>query len=133
MINITKVYLDRIINSFNNDINHPRILLISTGAGAVGLSLHQGSSTIFISEPCYNPFIEKQAEERVHRMGQTDHVRIFKYEMEHGVETWINGLKDYKMNIANKLGLVKTNRKTQNLSFKQVMDLFVSYVGFDKN
>lgn len=120
---------DMVVSRFNESRN-PRILLISMGAGGVGLSLHHGSSTVFISEPNFNPFLEQQSEERVHRLGQDRRVRIFRYVMENSVETWINGLKMSKMAQANNMGLVKTDEPIKSYSMNDLSDLFSNFVSF---
>lgn len=120
---------DQVVSHFNES-RSPRIILISMGAGGVGLSLHHGSSTVFIAEPYYNPFIEKQAEERVHRMGQDRRVKVFRYVMNNSVETWINGMKARKINMASTIGLIKNSEKTKDYSFNDVADLFADFVAF---
>lgn len=120
---------DNVISYFNES-RSPRILLISMGAGGVGLSLHYGSSTIFISEPNYNPFLEQQAEERVHRLGQERQVQVFRYTMNNSVETWINGMKSTKMAKASTLGLIKTEKPIKSYSFNDLSNLFADFVAF---
>jgi len=120
---------EAVVSHFNESRN-PRILLISMGAGGVGLSLHRGSSTVFISEPNYNPFLEQQAEERVNRLGQDRQVRVFRYVMENSVETWINGLKMSKMSKAVNMGLVKTDVPIKSYSFNDLSELFSEFVSF---
>ena len=120
---------DQVVTHFNES-RSPRILLISLLAGGVGLSLHHGSSTVFISEPYYNPFMEKQAEERVHRLGQQRQVQVFRYVMDNSVETWINGMKSRKMEMASTIGLVKNSGETKGFSFADLSDLFSDYVSF---
>lgn len=46
------------------------IMLVSLKAGGVGLNL-TSASRVYIMEPYWNPAIEQQAVDRVHRMGQT--------------------------------------------------------------
>ena len=50
------------------------LLLISIRAGGVGLNLCVASS-VFILEPWWNPAVEQQAIDRVHRIGSTEEVR----------------------------------------------------------
>lgn len=83
-----------------------RVLLISLMAGGTGLNL-KPCSNIIISEPWYNPFIEKQAEERVHRLGQIHTVNIFKITSTNPIDKWIISIKLKKHEEAKKLGLSK--------------------------
>ena len=48
----------------------PMIFLVSLKAGGVGLNLTAADYVIHI-DPWWNPAIEAQATDRVHRMGQT--------------------------------------------------------------
>ena len=120
---------DRSVWVFNNS-RQPRVILVSLLAGGVGLSLHHGSSTVFISEPYYNPFMEQQAEERVHRLGQESQVNVFRYHMKNTVETWVNKLKDKKLILAGDLELVKPEVKPADFAFEDIAELFTSHVSF---
>ncbi|KAL3495308.1 hypothetical protein BJX62DRAFT_246050 [Aspergillus germanicus] len=59
--------------------NDPRckVFLLSIRAGGEGLNLVSSSTVIFIDED-WNPQIMRQAEARVHRLGQTQPVQIFR-------------------------------------------------------
>jgi SNF2 family DNA or RNA helicase len=110
-----------------------RVLLISLMAGGVGINL-KPCSTIIISEPWYNPFIEKQAEERVHRLGQENQVNIHKFLVNNSVEIWISGLKAKKLNKANNLSLAnKWDMGSNDYNFKDLRMLFSKYVNFKDN
>ena len=56
------------LDRFNTD-ETCNILLMSTKAGNVGLNL-TCASTVILSEPWWNPFVDEQAMDRVHRIGQ---------------------------------------------------------------
>jgi transcription termination factor 2 len=111
----------------------PRVLLISLLAGNCGINLTP-CSTVFIAEPYYNPFIEQQAEERVHRLCQKNQVKIYRFLMNNSVETWVDGLKKRKLFLASGLGLLNTkNVNPPDFSFDQISDLFKDLVGFSSN
>lgn len=109
--------------------SRPRVLLISLLAGGVGLNL-KPVSTVFICEPYYNPFIETQAEERVHRLGQNHQVNVYRFEMKQTVETWINGIKKGKFYQATQLNMVSTRNKIREFSMDDISDLFRTLVTF---
>lgn len=61
--------------SLNSDAddNSPFVFLISTRAGGVGLNLVAADTVIFYEQD-WNPQVDKQALQRAHRIGQTNHV-----------------------------------------------------------
>ena len=56
----------------------PRVLLLSLKAGGVGLNL-TAASRVHILDPWWNPSVEEQAMDRVHRLGQTKAVTVRRY------------------------------------------------------
>ena len=122
---------DEVVNNFTIS-EYPRVLLVSLMAGGVGLNL-MPCATIFLSEPYYNPFLEKQAEERVHRLGQEHQVNVYRFSMKNSVETWINRLKQMKLFTASGLDLLAAHDQAPvEFSFKDLADLFKDLVGFQK-
>ena len=61
------------------------VLLISISCGGTGLDL-TAASRVYLLEPQWNPMIEEQALNRVHRMGQTKDVTTIRYIMESSIE-----------------------------------------------
>ena len=68
---------DRVIQKFKSDSSF-KTLVLSLLSGGVGLNL-QEASYVFHLDRWWNPAIERQAEDRSHRMGQTYPVTVFKY------------------------------------------------------
>lgn len=68
---------DATIARFKSDESH-RALILSLKAGGVGLNLHD-ASYVFHIDRWWNPAVERQAEDRSHRMGQIFPVTVFKY------------------------------------------------------
>lgn len=66
-----------IVDTFNNDKSIFACLL-STRAGGQGLNL-TGADTVIIHDMDFNPQIDRQAEDRCHRIGQTKPVTIFRF------------------------------------------------------
>jgi superfamily II DNA or RNA helicase len=64
------------INCFNNTPEIP-IFLISLKAGGVGINLTSANIVIH-TDPWWNPMVEEQASDRVHRMGQQKQVMVYK-------------------------------------------------------
>lgn len=58
--------------------NAGRVLLVSLKAGGVGLNLVV-ASRLYMLDQWWNPAVEEQAIQRVHRIGQTSEVHVFKF------------------------------------------------------
>ncbi|WCJ33735.1 Protein CHROMATIN REMODELING 19 [Euphorbia peplus] len=65
-----------IVDAFNNDTSIFACLL-STRAGGQGLNL-TGADTVVIHDMDFNPQIDRQAEDRCHRIGQTKPVTVYR-------------------------------------------------------
>ncbi|KAJ7769633.1 P-loop containing nucleoside triphosphate hydrolase protein [Mycena maculata] len=55
----------------------PRVMLISLAAGAFGLNLTVANN-VYLMDPWWQPSIERQAVDRVNRIGQTKEVNVFR-------------------------------------------------------
>ena len=86
------------IAQFNED---PKIqvLLLSLKAGGVGLNLTTASTCLMI-DPWWNPTTEDQAIDRVHRLGQTRHVHVYRFVCSGTVEERLLALQDRKRGMA---------------------------------
>ena len=86
---------DDVITSFNTS-RKPRVLLASLMSASIAISLHYGSSTVILFEPYHNSSIERQAQERVHRLGQTSQVNIYHFKSNCFIEIFIDSRKNQK-------------------------------------
>ena len=75
---------DDVIRRFKQDRRH-EVLILSLKAGGVGLNL-QDASYVFHFDRWWNPAVERQAEDRTHRLGQTVPVTVFKYTCQNTIE-----------------------------------------------
>ncbi|EMD35723.1 hypothetical protein CERSUDRAFT_138426 [Gelatoporia subvermispora B] len=66
----------------------PRLFLLSTRAGGLGLNLVAADTVIFYDQD-WNPQMDLQAQDRAHRIGQTRPVLIFRLVSAHTIETKI--------------------------------------------
>ncbi|TEB26397.1 hypothetical protein FA13DRAFT_1756315 [Coprinellus micaceus] len=66
----------------------PRLFLLSTRAGGLGINLVAADTVIFYDQD-WNPQMDAQAQDRAHRIGQTKPVLIFRLLSAHTVETKI--------------------------------------------
>ncbi|CAM9541697.1 unnamed protein product, partial [Discosporangium mesarthrocarpum] len=75
---------ERALRSFSKD-ERVTIMLISLKAGGVGLNL-TAASMVFLLDPWWNPAVEDQAIDRVHRLGQTSPVSVRRFAVVDTVE-----------------------------------------------
>ena len=85
---------DKALKRFEHDKNC-NLLLMSTKAGNVGLNLTCATRVILI-EPWWNPFVENQAMDRVHRIGQREPVTIYRIIMKRSIEEGILHIQEQK-------------------------------------
>ncbi|KAI4608165.1 hypothetical protein J4E80_009173 [Alternaria sp. BMP 0032] len=90
---------ERILHQFTEDPNL-RVLIMTTGTGAVGLNLAT-ANRVFIVEPQWNPSVENQAVARALRLGQKQAVLVTRYVVEQTVEQDMRALQDTKLERAN--------------------------------
>eukprot|EP00842_Homolaphlyctis_polyrhiza_P000119 jgi/Hompol1/1107/HPOL_003168-RA len=75
------------------------VLLASLKTGGVGLNL-TSASQVFIMEPYWNPSIERQAIDRVHRMGQTRQVHSIRFITKNTIEENILAMQQKKLELS---------------------------------
>ena len=112
----------------------PRILLCSLKCGSLGLNL-TAASRVVILEPFWNPFVEEQAIDRVHRINQTVDVVVYKLTVAETVEARILDLQERKRELARQAienggsasgrGKGKKGKEeTAKLSMRDILRLF---------
>lgn len=77
-----------------------RLFLISLKAGSTGLNL-TCANRVFLLDSWWNPAVEDQAIDRVHRIGQTKDVEVIKMKISDTIENRIMQLQERKRNIAD--------------------------------
>lgn len=75
------------------------VILVSIKAGGQGLNL-TSASKVYMMEPQFNPGVEQQAIDRVHRLGQTRDVEIKHFIMEESIEEKIQKMQERKQELA---------------------------------
>ncbi|KAK4481770.1 hypothetical protein RD792_012681 [Penstemon davidsonii] len=81
--------------------NGPTILLASLRASSAGINL-TAASRVYLMEPWWNPAVEEQAMDRVHRIGQTEDVKIVRLIAINTIEERILQLQENKKLLARK-------------------------------
>ena len=92
---------DAIIREFKENPEH-RVLVLSIRAGGQGLNL-QDASYVFHFDRWWNPAVERQAEGRSHRLGQTFPVNVYKYICEGTIEERIDKILQEKQLLFDEL------------------------------
>ena len=105
-----------------------RILLCSLKCGSLGLNL-TAASRVVILEPFWNPFVEEQAIDRVHRLNQTVDVIVYKLTVADTVEARILALQEKKRALAN---AAIEGKAVGKLSMKDILNLFKHDAEHDK-
>lgn len=85
---------DAAIKRFTEDPDC-RIFLMSLKAGGVALNLAVASH-VFLMDPWWNPAVERQAQDRIHRIGQYKPIRIVRFVIENTIEERILRLQEKK-------------------------------------
>ncbi|KAK4178003.1 putative DNA repair protein rad-5 [Triangularia setosa] len=86
------------------------VLLLSLKAGGVGLNLTM-AKRVFMMDPWWSFAIEAQAIDRVHRMGQEDEVKVYRFIAKDSVEERMLRIQDRKKFIASSLGMMSDEEK----------------------
>lgn len=100
-----------------------RILLCSLRAGSLGLNL-TAASRVVILEPFWNPFVEEQAIDRVHRLNQTQDVIVHKLTIKGSVEERILELQERKRELAKQTIEGQKGMGAGKLTLQDMMKLF---------
>ncbi|XP_042482056.1 putative SWI/SNF-related matrix-associated actin-dependent regulator of chromatin subfamily A member 3-like 1 [Macadamia integrifolia] len=77
----------------------PTILLASLKASGAGINL-TAASRVYLVEPWWNPAVEEQAMDRVHRIGQKEDVKIVRLITRNSIEEKILELQERKKTLA---------------------------------
>lgn len=100
-----------------------RVLLISLKAGNVGLTLTCASHVI-IMDPFWNPFVEEQAMDRAHRLGQQKPVHVYKFLIQDSVEDRIMDLQKRKKELVESALDESALKKSSSLGRAELGFLF---------
>lgn len=88
--------------------------IISLKAGGVGLNL-TNANHVYMLDPWWSFAIESQAIDRIHRMGQTKEVKVFRFIIRNSVEEKMLKIQERKNFLASSLGMSKEERRRETL------------------
>ncbi|KAL6594560.1 hypothetical protein ACP70R_048298 [Stipagrostis hirtigluma subsp. patula] len=106
----------KLLADFNKKDSEYFLFLLSTRAGGLGLNL-QTADTVIIFDSDWNPQMDQQAEDRAHRIGQKNEVRVFVLVSVGSIEEEILDRAKQKMGIDAKViqaGLFNTTSTAQD-------------------
>lgn len=104
---------EQVVNTFQED-PEIRVFLVSLKAGGTGLNL-TAAEVVYLVDPWWNPAVENQAIDRVHRIGQDKKVVAYRLVTPGTVEEKVLQLQDTKRALAD--GLV-----SDDVSFFRTLD-----------
>ena len=110
-----------LLRIFNEPGSPYQIFLLSTRAGGLGLNL-QSADTVIIYDSDWNPHQDLQAQDRAHRIGQKNEVRILRLISSNSVEEKILERAQYKLDMDGK---VIQAGKFDNKSTNEERDAFL--------
>ena len=110
------------IEQFRRCAEH-KAMVISLRAGGLGLNL-QEASYVFHLDRWWNPAVERQAEDRAHRMGQTVKVNVIKYSCAGTIEERIDRILERKQRLFDQLIDDVSLNLSARLSGEELFSLF---------
>ncbi|MGV1070384.1 DEAD/DEAH box helicase [Clostridium perfringens] len=112
------------VKKFNEDSNI-KVFLISLKAGGVGLNLTSASVVIHF-DPWWNPAVEDQATDRVHRFGQENKVEVIKLVAKDTIEEKIVLMQEDKRELIQSLmdGKTMDGKGLKRLTEEEISKLF---------
>ncbi|XP_055594161.1 SWI/SNF-related matrix-associated actin-dependent regulator of chromatin subfamily A containing DEAD/H box 1 homolog [Uranotaenia lowii] len=116
------------IDLYTNDKNI-FVFLLSTRAGGLGINL-TAADTVIIHDIDFNPYNDKQAEDRSHRMGQTKPVTIYKLVSEGSIEEGMLAIAQDKLKLEKDVTEEGVDKKEEH---KCMVRLLTLALGMDEN
>ena len=112
------------VEAFTDDSNIT-IMLISLKAGNSGLNL-TAASQVIVFDPFWNPYIEEQAIDRAHRIGQMKPVHVHRILVQQTVEDRILALQEKKRELIESALDEGASKRIARLGTRDLAFLFVS-------
>nr|XP_043610640.1 putative SWI/SNF-related matrix-associated actin-dependent regulator of chromatin subfamily A member 3-like 1 [Erigeron canadensis] len=100
----------------------PTVLLASLKASGMGINLTV-ASRVYLMEPWWNPAVEEQAMDRVHRIGQKEEVKVVKMIARDSIDERISFLQEKKQKLANDAFCKKGKDEKSNINLDDLRTL----------
>lgn len=99
------------------------IMLVSLRAGGTGITL-TGADYVFLADPWWNPAVEEQAIDRVHRIGKRDDVFIYRLISQNTVEESVQKLQNKKRELFNDiLGELPSGGRSFEEAVRKILEI----------
>ncbi len=101
----------------------PAVIFVSLRAGGTGITL-TGADYVFIADPWWNPAVEEQAIDRVHRIGKSEDVMVYRLISEGTVEENVRKLQLKKKAVFEDIiGSLSKNQKSFDDAVAEILDI----------
>ncbi|CCD24111.1 chromatin-remodeling protein SWR1 NDAI_0C04510 [Naumovozyma dairenensis CBS 421] len=117
----TKVEDRQILTERFNTDSKVTVFILSSRSGGLGINL-TGADTVIFYDSDWNPAMDKQCQDRCHRIGQTRDVHIYRFVSEHTIESNILKKANQKREL-DKVVIQKGDFTTDYFSKLSVKDL----------
>ncbi|KAJ1292131.1 hypothetical protein BS78_02G369000 [Paspalum vaginatum] len=99
----------------------PTVLLASLKAAGAGVNL-TAASTVYLFDPWWNPGVEEQAMDRVHRIGQKKEVKVIRLIVKGSIEERILSLQERKKKlISSAFGKKKGGKEDKEMRVEELL------------
>ncbi|XP_010514866.2 PREDICTED: putative SWI/SNF-related matrix-associated actin-dependent regulator of chromatin subfamily A member 3-like 1 [Camelina sativa] len=113
----------QVIGEFGNpELTGPVVLLASLKASGAGINL-TAASRVYLFDPWWNPAVEEQAMDRIHRIGQKQEVKMIRMIARNSIEERVLELQQKKKNLANEAFKRKRGKDQREVNVEDVIAL----------
>ena len=109
------------INEFQ-ELEGSAVFVISLKAGGVGINL-TSAEYVFHLDPWWNPAVEAQATDRVHRMGQKNSVMVYRFITNGTIEEKVHLLQEQKKALFDDTLAFDQLESTSESNFSSIISL----------
>ena len=113
----------QVIKDFGKpELTGPVVLLASLKASGAGINL-TAASRVYLFEPWWNPAVEEQAMDRIHRIGQKQEVKMIRMIARNSIEERVLELQQKKKNLANEAFKRRRGKDQREVNIEDVVAL----------
>ncbi|CAH8382148.1 unnamed protein product [Eruca vesicaria subsp. sativa] len=113
----------QVIGDFGKpELTGPVVLLASLKASGAGINL-TAASRVYLFEPWWNPAVEEQAMDRIHRIGQKQEVKMIRMIARNSIEERVLELQQMKKNLANEAFKRRRGKDQREVNMEDVIAL----------